>query len=270
MPGALPTLRKGGTWQDFLAAAQQTTTVQGEGEQRTGHWGFVSHAIVGDVFLFVLQHGGKMLDDLVRPTRPVFNDPLAAEAIQWYADLGLLQGVMPIVETDKVDASSRFPVDTFSQQQAAMVIGGIDDRGGDIIPWDFAWGAVPIPRDQHKATYLLERGYYIAAQTDHPQQAWELLRSLSESEQVVTSLMPARQSVAESDAFRQQIGAGVTDATLSTLSDDTLLWVFDDRQFDWIRSYVPRVYWVVNGSDTAEEMMAELHEEFASWSFDAQ
>lgn len=123
----------GWTWQDFLSTAKQLTTVEGKGEGQTGHWGFVAHPMVGDVFPFVLQHGGKMMDDLLRPTHLIFDDLLVAEAIQWYTDLGLVHEVMPIVLRDAVDDHSRIPLDKFALQEAAMVIGDVGARGGDII-----------------------------------------------------------------------------------------------------------------------------------------
>jgi len=58
---------------------------------------------------------------------------MGTKAIQWYADLGLVHRVMPIVLWDKVDALSRIPTDAFALQKAAMVMGGTAARGGDII-----------------------------------------------------------------------------------------------------------------------------------------
>ena len=112
------------------------------------------------------------------------------------ADLGLVHKVMPIVDRDRVDTHSLTPVDKFSTQQTAMTIGGVADRGGDIIPWGFRWGAVTLPRDQAAGTWVWSRGYYVTARTNHPQQAWALVRYLSESENESTQLVPARRSVA--------------------------------------------------------------------------
>ena len=253
-------------WRDLLSTAQQLTTVEGEGEQQSGHWGFVAHPFTGEVFLFVLQHGGRLLDDPLKPTRPVFDDPLVPEAIQWYADLGLVHQVMPIVLSDKVDALSRIPADAFALQKAAMVMGGTATRSGDIIPWNFSWGAVPLPRDQTRASLLFVMGYYITARSAHPQEAWTLVHSLSISESEVTSLVPARRAVAESAAFRQRVGTEVAEAALSTLESDTLLWVIDQRFFDWVRGFVTQSCSVARGDITADEMMDRLRDQFANFS----
>ncbi|HUV91425.1 MAG TPA: extracellular solute-binding protein [Anaerolineae bacterium] len=258
-------------WEDLLSTAQQLTTVRtstsvGEGEQQSGHWGFVAHHFEGEVFLFVWQHGGRLLDDPLKPTRPVFDDPLVPEAIQWYADLGLVHHVMPIVQWDKVDALSRLPTDAFALQKAAMMVGGIASRGGDVIPWNFAWGAVPLPRDQTRASSLFVQGYFVMARSEHPQEAWALVHSLSKSESEVTSLIPARRAVAESAAFRQRVGTEVAEAALSTLEGDTLLWVFDQRFSDWVRGFVTQTYSVSHGDITADVMMDRLRDQFADFS----
>jgi len=255
----------GWTWQDFLGSAQQLTTItEGDGE-RTGHWGFVSHPAFGDLIPFILQHGGAIYDDPLAPTRPACDDPLTAEAIQWYADLGLVHGVMPIVQQDKVDELSRFPTDAFALQQAAMVMGGIGARGGDIIPWNFDWGVAPLPRDRTGGSWMALRGYFVAARTDHPRQAWALVRSLAESE---SSLLPARRSMAESETFRQRVGTELVDAALYTLDNDDLLPPFIGlRSYGWYTHFTAQAYWVVIGDDTAEEMMAKLRGQCETWSF---
>jgi ABC-type glycerol-3-phosphate transport system substrate-binding protein len=257
--------RAGWTWQDFFDSAQQLTTIEEGGGEQTGHWGFVSHPAFGDLIPFILQHGGAVYDDPLEPTRPVCDDPLTAEAIQWYADLGLVHGVMPIVQQDKVDELSRFPTDAFALQQAAMVMGGIGARGGDIIPWNFGWGVAPLPRDQTGGAWMVLRGYFIAARTDHPWQAWALVRSLTESE---PSLLPARRSVAESETFRQRVGTELADAALYTLDNDDLLLLFTGlRSFGWYEHFTAQAYWVVIGDDTAEEMMTKLRGQCMTWSF---
>ena len=258
-------------WEDLVSTAQQLTTVRtstsvGEGEQQSGHWGFVAHHYTGEVFLFVWQHGGRLLDDPLKPTHPVFDDPLVPEAIQWYADLGLVHHVMPIVLSDKVDALSRFPIDTFALQRSAMLMDGTAVRGGDIIPWDFAWGAVPLPRDQARASSLFVQGYFVMARSEHPQEAWALVRSLSKSESEAASLIPARRAVAESAAFRQRVGTEVAEAALSTLEGDTLLWVIDQRFSDWVVGFVTQTYSVSHGDITADVMMDRLRDQFADFS----
>ena len=260
----------GWDWQDFLDAAGQLTTVAGEGEQQTGHWGFVDHPTQIGFLPFILQHGGTLVDDALRPTRLVLDDPLVAEAIQWYVDLGLVHKVMPIVEREQVDAHSRTPLDKFALQEAAMVIGEVGSRGGDIIPWDFAWGAVGLPRDRTSGMVIYARGYYITARTGYPQQAWALVRHLSESEHEVVNGIPARRSVAESDGFRQRIGPDLADAALSTLDSDarTLVWYWNDAFDDLYRTLDEQGYWVFRGDDTAEEFMGRLQDSLANWSME--
>ena len=252
------------TWQDFLSTAQQLTTIEGGGDSQTGHWGFVSHpTITSDVFMFVLQHGGVLVDDSLEVISPVFDDPRLAEAIQWYADLGLVYKIMPVALSNKVVSGRRFPMDMFSLQEAAMIIGNPNDHYRTDIPWDFEWGVAPLPRDRVGATFMSVRGFYIAARTRHPQEAWNLVRALSESESGVFSWVPARRAQVESDAFRQRMGADMADAVLYTLDHSELTQIYGRSAPNWIGTFMTQLYWVTSGDILADEMMDHLQEEFA-------
>jgi hypothetical protein len=246
------------------------TSVTGEGDAQAGHWGFVGHANSADLFPFVVQHGGTFLDDPFRPARFVFDDARAAEAVQWYADLGLQHRVMPIVERQQVNTYCRFPMDAFSLQQAAMAMGGIEERGGDVIPWGFDWGAVPLPHEQNEGTLLFPRGFYVAARTEHPQETWALIHSLSTSEQAATNRIPARRSVAEAKPFRQRVGEDLADAALAAFDDDVrvMVWFSVDPFWGLYDRLIDLSYWVVTGEDTADEMMLRLQDSMAEWTVD--
>jgi ABC-type glycerol-3-phosphate transport system substrate-binding protein len=223
---------------------------------------------VSDHLEFALRHGAKFVDDLAEPTRPVFGDPLLTEALQWYVDLSLVHGVMmPIEKRDAVDEESRFPADAFSLKKAAMVIASVGVRGGDIIPWSFDWGAVPIPRDKVGVSWPSARGYYIAARTAYPKEAWALVRSLSEFEHPVTGLIPARRSIAESAAYRQEVGLELADAAVSTLKNGVILATFGQEFNKWGNDFSNQLFWVINGDDTVEEMMRKLQERYKDRSF---
>ena len=260
----------GWDWQDFLSAAERLTTVTEESGPDAGHWGFVAHPLTADFVPFILQHGGALMNDPLRPTHLVLDDPLAAEAVQWYADLGLVHKVMPIVQREQVDEYSRIPMDKLALQQAAMAIGSPFDQGEGIIPWNFERGVVPLPRDKAKGTLINARGYYITARTPYPQQAWALIRYLSGSERAATGRVPARRSAARSDGVRQQIGPEIVDAVLATLDADAriMVWYWTDRFFELYQRLEEHAYWVVRGDDTAEEFMGRLEDSLASWSME--
>ncbi len=113
---------------------------------------------------------------------------------------------------------------------------------------------------------MVLNGYFVAAQTDHPRQAWALVRSLSESEPLS---MPARRSMAESDAFRQRVGGELVDAVRFTLDNDDLLLMFTGaRSYEWYMRFTDQAYWVLIGDDTAEEMMTKLQDAREDWSFE--
>jgi ABC-type glycerol-3-phosphate transport system substrate-binding protein len=259
-------------WQDFFGAAQQLTTIAGEGEGQTGHWGFVCDPVAS--YLFVLQSDGMMFDDLLKPTQLVSEDPRVLEALQFYADLAVEYGVMPTPnELDRIplDATS-----TFAIGRAAMWIGGISSRGGeaDRMPWNSAWGAVPLPRGETGGNWAFPLGYFIAPQSGHPREAWSLVLGLSESESV---WMPARRSVAGSDAFRQRVGPEVADAALAALTAENLVLVppeaiglADDSYMSQLWTlFIRSATDVVDGDITVERMMERLQERFGGRSLEA-
>jgi multiple sugar transport system substrate-binding protein len=264
----IPYPRSDWTWQDFLATAQQMTTIAGEGDQQTGQWGFVSHPTTSsDLFFIIWQRGGRLLDDSTDPPGLIFDDPLAIETIQWYADLGLVYGVMPPVERNRVDTVCTTPLDAFTLQRAAMAIGWYSEQGGGLIPWDFSWGAAPLPRDPGGEAVVLAMGYYIGATTAHPQEAWALVRSLAETGGgAIAGYAPASRSAVESEAFRQRVGGDLADTVRLTLEQPAVIGTLDERVFEWMWRFVQEAYLVVHGDATAQEMMDKLAAEFADWS----
>jgi ABC-type glycerol-3-phosphate transport system substrate-binding protein len=258
-------------WQDLLSTAQQLTTLAGDDQNQTGHWGLVCDPAVS--YLFVLQNSGMIFDDLLQPTRPILNDPRVPEALRWYADLALVYGVMPT--PDKLE---RIPLDThgaFATGKAAMWIDGFGSRGGeaDRIPWRFAWGTAPLPHGKTGANWVFPLGYFIAAQADHPQEAWTLIRSLSEA---ASLYVPARRELAESDAFRQRVGPEVADAALRALDSESLVLVpaaavgisGGPRLNEFWTLFIDSATDLANGDITAERMVGRLQERFAGQSFE--
>jgi len=258
--------------QDFLSIAQQMTTIQ-EGDEENGHWGFISNAWSAEYLIFAMQHGGTIFNDLHAPTGFVFDDPLAIEALQFYADLGLVYKVQPVQPVDKpVEKVFYTAADAFAGKRAAMVLGTAGGgTGPDQIKWNFNWGVVPFPgypnsSNKPPIVWLVTNGLFVGAQTTHPDAAWALVRSLSENEAGITMLIPARRSVAESEATRQRIGAELLDASLRSLNGEVFTGAYDQRILAPFIGVMGEAFQVLDGSMTAEELMAQWQTEFANWS----
>jgi multiple sugar transport system substrate-binding protein len=196
------------TWNEFLAIAQALTRIEGEGYRTTGHYGLVSNSRWGDYIPFIYQNGSDFF---------AWNDPQLAAAIQWYADLTHVHEVMP--QPKYVNYGDTYGY--FREQKAAMWIGFLADRDGLGFhhlnaPWPFEWSVVPLPRgSQGEATIYRGQGYYISADTEHPEAAWAWIQYLSSHP--LDKALPARPMIAESSEFQALVGEDVASAALHAI-----------------------------------------------------
>jgi multiple sugar transport system substrate-binding protein len=244
----VPYPRAGWNWNDFLQTAQLLTTVQGQGPDRSGHFGLASEPLP-DVISFIYQHGGQPLD---------FDDLLTEEALQWYADLTLKHGVM-------AQADDRWPAQwgaygLFPVQKAAMMIGFLVQRPDiDNLYWDFEWGVAPLPGDQTEAAYTyLRPGYYISSYSPHPQEAWEWIQFLTLHP--LGAAIPARRSVATQQGFRELVGDEVANTALHALEHTTPPIDTASIPQETLQTYGSLIASVVQGKITAAEAMSTLRD----------
>lgn len=192
------------TWSlaDFLALAQQLTGGTGD----TKRYGFVATREPLELLAFIEQQGGRLLDDTQTPPAAAFADPATVKAVQWYADLRLRHGIMPAT-TEDVQA-------LISAGRAALWVGPLADSGlPDVGVLPFPQGTASTP-----AALLHTTGYFISAQTAAPQACWVWIRFLT-YQPAVTAGLPARRSVATSDAYRQRVGTVRADAYLAAVTN---------------------------------------------------
>ena len=147
----VPYPEEGWTWDDFLEKAILLT------DPSAGVYGYAS---IGegagplsegfDAIEFIYQHGGQIVDDLHNPTDVTFDDPLAIEALEWYARL--------VHEYEVVLTPDR-AMDLYSADAPLLgvVVGKVgmwrDDLGGTReVNKTINWGVVPLPRDARAFT----------------------------------------------------------------------------------------------------------------------
>jgi multiple sugar transport system substrate-binding protein len=211
----IPYPRAGWTVEDFAHTAQALTT--GEGDEK--QYGFVSYMGESmDLDFFLEQQGVELIDYDTDPPTIRFDDPATVEAVQWYADLALVHGVKPALpinaySTDIAGYQKRMSL--ISSGRAAMwtSYGNMLMTGlSYLLPDDFEYGFAPMPLAPEGKGYgqIYFSGYFITAEAAHPQACWDWLVFLSERPGEMGGL-PARHSVAESEAFRQQVGEELAD-----------------------------------------------------------
>ena len=108
-------------------------------------------------------------------------------------------------------------------------------------------------------------GYFVSAGTDARQACWTWITFLTEQPNAATGL-PARRSVAESAAYRQQAGAEQADAYLASVSSGSRASFFQrvSDEGNWLgfaSFWLSDAYdQVVNGEATVEEALADAQE----------
>jgi multiple sugar transport system substrate-binding protein len=212
------------TTDDFLAAAVALT--QGEGE--TKQYGYVPDLFEpADMLNMMDRLGAKLIDDSSDPPTLTLDDPATIEAVRWYTGLTTEHDVKPVLMTSLTGAAATAVQERqvlLDQGRAAMwtnsaynVLLGEEDEG------ESNTGAVPLPAgtgDALGSGYQTVTGYFISADTESREACWEWIKYLTDQPNVGLGL-PSRQSVAESSAYRQQVGDELTDAYLASMENAT-------------------------------------------------
>jgi multiple sugar transport system substrate-binding protein len=216
---SVPYPQAGWTWDDFLATA---SSLRDPGSEVFGYGPMDE---IFDPLVFIYQHGGGIFDDLQNPSRVTLDEPANVEALEFYVRLLLDYDVAPTPE----QARDAFGAGGGSIQtgvflgQVGMWSGMLSERGGLSWPaeWTMEWGMVSLPRDRRAATLTLVEGYFISSQAESSDACWAWVSFLSH--QLPVARAPVRRSLAESDAYSQQVGDEVASVVRSSLADVLLL-----------------------------------------------
>ena len=219
---AYPAADPGDIWttDDFLEIAVALT----EGEDEGKIYGFVTNYYEVNDLVFMMERLGAVLVDLdVDPPSIDFNDPSVVDSVRWYADLSTEYGVKPIYIGDIADllTSPSIAIERealINEGRGAMWTGtgGVNVLGGRE---GLNVGVAPLPAGANGATgaYVSPEGYFISAGTEARQACWAWITFLTTQAEAVDNI-PARRSVAESDAYRQQAGEERAAAYLATMA----------------------------------------------------
>lgn len=153
--------------------------------------------------IWMWQNGVQVFDDKLFPTKTFLDDPAAAEAVQFFADLTNVDQVTPPYP---VLRNSGDIAALFKEGELAMAFGNHALVPAFAEIEDFEWDVVRLPQQARRANLAAGAGYVISANTQHPEAAWEFLKFLSGPKgQAIFAeaglAVPARRSVAESEIF---------------------------------------------------------------------
>jgi hypothetical protein len=208
-----------------LAAAQSLTKGEGDKQQ----FGYVPlNGAQSDMLFFIGQFGGRLTKGLGDDTRANFDNPKVVEAIQWYIDLSQKHKVMPALKFSYKRDDPGFEDKSYELAQSGQAgmwfaqgpsfsfDGPVKDKGPDGPPkpnFEEGVAALPLGGAGLRSGDFYARGFHIAARTQQAQACWEWLKFLSAdtSPNNLQGGIPARTSVAESEAFTKQAQPGQLD-----------------------------------------------------------
>jgi multiple sugar transport system substrate-binding protein len=159
------------TWETLLDAAQKLTIRDSNG--RVTQYGWTDSAL--NMWPWIWQNGGQLFDDERNPSRATLTDPAVVQAVQFYYDLSLKYEVAPnVAELQQTPQREMF--------MAGRVAMSYDNCGAQV-PFaqitDFKWDVAKMAKGKERVTPMAENGYALSAASEHPEEAWTLIKFLS-------------------------------------------------------------------------------------------
>lgn len=201
----------GWDWDDLREAALALTQRDGS---RVSMYGFATEA--NDWPRWIIQNGGDVFDNPLKPTHFTMDQPAATEAVQFLGDLINTDRVMPsFQELQQSGGTSQL----FLSGQVAMVVTNAA-RLGTFADAGFDWAAAPLPtgRTGIHANRLGGAGFAMNAFSQNKDAAWDFLSYLAGEPGQVTfasanaSAVPA---MVGNDAVRAAFNAPYADVFLT-------------------------------------------------------
>ena len=178
---------------DLLEKAKKLTIVE---NGRIKQYGFYS----GYWENFVYAHGGRLVDDVKYPTKSLLDQPEAMEGLQFYVDLIHKYRVAPPPSITREWGGHAL----FVAGKVAMYASGIWQTPLFREIEDFDWDVAMFPKGPTGLRNFGTggSGYGILKTTEHPEEAWKVLKALSGDEGQImlakTGLaQPANRRIAE-------------------------------------------------------------------------
>ena len=202
--------------------AMRRLTQDRNGDGKTDLWGSMLDISWDRLQVHVNSWGGHFVDPN-DPTRSLMAEPEALAALEWVRARIWDDRVM----ASPVDVQKRGTSQAFVEQYIAMVEDGSWALKDILSGAEFRIGVAPMPKGPaRRATLATTDGFGIYAGTEHPREAWELLKFLISPEYGramahANFLQPARFSIVEDwvRAIREQFPEKAKDVDIAVFAD---------------------------------------------------
>jgi multiple sugar transport system substrate-binding protein len=238
----LPYPAAGWNWDQFLDYAYAITQPD---DPSNPIYGYCPISGYQDTFALVYALGGRLVDDIQKPTTTTFDDPLTIEAMEFYTRLFQEWGVAPLPEILQryYGGNDNAFFEILRRGNVGMWVFPLSNLGflRQFSQQDFDVGVAPMPAEfQSFSPIWVDEAYVISAATSHLDESWEWINFLSY--QIHPGRVPARVSLIESQAFRDGLGGDTADLVLTVMENATpiSLWYLMDlgEQLDYFSEAV--------------------------------
>ena len=110
------------------------------------------------------------MDNESNPTQLTLDEPVSLDALQWFVDLQVVEGVVPDAAAESAETSQSFFNGTlgmiFNSRRGVPTYRTIDS---------FTWDVAPLPFSRRPAGILHSDGYCMAAATENKDAAWTFI-----------------------------------------------------------------------------------------------
>lgn len=199
----VPYPEPGWTWDDFSVTVKAMTMRQ---ENETIQWGYVSP--FSNHTPFIVGRVGSLVDMTTVPPTPRFITPNMVTAVRWYTDMYVKEEIIPFFDAEK----NQFGIEEYSLINSGKVAiwpGNLSSWAGINATTPRGVVSYPIDPTQTQTQPITVNGFSMSGGTQHPEAAWRWIDFLSR--QYATNdtnyLLPARQSVAESSGYWNDLDA---------------------------------------------------------------
>lgn len=157
------------TWQDLVTEGRKLSRdFTGDGVPDQFAWSYQNFSHYNRWPIFVWSNGGRVFSE--DGSRMVLDQPEAVEALEFYVDLGKVHQIAPLPNHPILRGTNY--TNLFSNGQAAMIPQTRFYQPGEELDWDLAH----LPYSKVRASSLITNYYGIINGTNHPEEAWRLVR----------------------------------------------------------------------------------------------
>lgn len=178
------------TWDELLTTAQQLTH-DADGDGQPEQYGIDRFDAYWPLLVWTAT-GQNAFDDPFAPTTFLLEEKAAVAAMQWQADLSLVERVMPPLPDEE---SSEEAPDRFLTGQVAMQIMGHWRIPVLLAQPDLPFDFVALPTGKFSANRSDGSCFAIARNTAHPEAAWAFVKFLAGPEGAGATLLTERQQM---------------------------------------------------------------------------